>query len=198
MIRADFQENGAPNGFVRYVSKESWLYRREIGDFRLEPACIVLSVANPSDFNRDGVVDVNGIDLFTANRGNADLAFDGNRDGLVNQSDFDALVKVELNTFFGDADLDGEINRGDLVQVFQEDNYEVDMDAGWAQGDWTGDTLRRFRLRVSRRRIRKGPRIAVNAVPEPSSILLPVLGCSCVGFERLNIAFDTRCEIGNQ
>ena len=45
------------------------------------------------------------------------------------------------NTYFGDANLDGEFNSGDFVQVFQRGHYEdtVVGNSGWADGDWNGD-----------------------------------------------------------
>ena len=43
------------------------------------------------------------------------------------------------NTWIGDANLDGEFNSGDMVQVFVGGKYETGEDAGWEEGDWNGD-----------------------------------------------------------
>jgi hypothetical protein len=42
----------------------------------------------------------------------------------------------------GDANLDGVFNTADLVQILQAGKYELDLQAGWAEGDWNRD--RRF------------------------------------------------------
>jgi hypothetical protein len=175
MIRTEVQETGEPNGFVRYVSKESWLYRRELGDFKLEPARIVLSTAKACDFNGDGFIDANDIDLLISNFGPANPSYDLNGDGSVDQFDLNFLVGDKLDTFYGDANLDGEFNSGDFVDVFQAGKYELDVEAGWAQGDWTGDQRfdsGDFVVAFQDGGYETGPRAAVNTVPEPSCVLL--------------------------
>ena len=42
-------------------------------------------------------------------------------------------------TWIGDANLDGEFNSGDFVQVFAAGKYETGDFAGWEEGDFTGD-----------------------------------------------------------
>lgn len=54
--------------------------------------------------------------------------------GLIQRPSLDGF-----NTYLGDANLDGEFNSCDLTTVFQAAKYELDEDAGWAEGDWTGD-----------------------------------------------------------
>lgn len=56
-----------------------------------------------------------------------------------------------------------------MVAVFQAGKYELDMDAGWAEGDWTGD--RRFAWEDMVAAFQDGgyelgARAAVSAVPE--------------------------------
>lgn len=181
MIRTDDPQAGDHNGFVRYASKESRLTRESFGDNRLQSARIVLlGTVDPSDINGDGTVDASDIDWLYANVGAETPAYDLDNDGTVDQSDVDILVAEKLNTFYGDANLDGEFNSGDFVQVFQEGKYEVDVDAGWAQGDWTGDKRfdsSDFVVAFQDGGFEMGPRVALNAVPEPSSVLLSVLGC---------------------
>ena len=45
------------------------------------------------------------------------------------------------NTFFGDANLDGEFNSSDLILVFQSNQYEdgIPRNSSWETGDWNGD-----------------------------------------------------------
>jgi hypothetical protein len=187
MIRTDFQESGEPNGFVRYVSQESWLHRRDIGDFKLEPARIVLTTAEACDFNGDGLIDANDIDLLIANFGPANASYDLNGDGSVDQFDLTFLVNDKLNTYLGDANLDGEFNSSDFVDVFQAGKYELDLEAGWAQGDWTGDQRfdsGDFVAAFQDNGYETGPRAAANSVPEPSCILLLGIALVCLSSVR--------------
>ena len=83
-------------------------------------------------------------------------------------------------TFFGDSNLDGEFNSGDLVAVFQAGEYEngVAANSTWATGDWNGDTEFDTRDLVFAFRdagFEAGTRQQELAVPEPNSLLLSVL-----------------------
>ena len=60
-------------------------------------------------------------------------------DGHVDHQDHRVWVKVLKHTWFGDANLDGEFNSGDMVQVFVLGKYETGEEASWAEGDWNGD-----------------------------------------------------------
>ncbi len=95
------------------------------------------------DFNNDGLLTAADIDtLSTAVRMNStDLQYDLNADQAVNDADREVWVNELKNTYFGDADLDGEFNSADFVAVFQEGQYEdnVPANSGWATGDWNGD-----------------------------------------------------------
>ncbi len=73
------------------------------------------------DLNDDGVLNVTDIDLLsTAVRvGNDDQKFDLNGDGRVDQIDRTVWVEQLRKTWFGDANLDGEFDSEDFVQVFQ-------------------------------------------------------------------------------
>ena len=50
-------------------------------------------------------------------------------------------MEVIGRTFFGDANLDGQFNTGDLIGVFQAGQYEDQLpdNSSWATGDWDGD-----------------------------------------------------------
>lgn len=96
-----------------------------------------------ADLNDDGQADVADINLLhQAVRSNStDLALDVNHDGTVNGTDRTVWVEALLHTFYGDANLDGQFNTSDFVQVFQRGEYEdtIASNSGWDEGDWDGD-----------------------------------------------------------
>ncbi|MCA9196978.1 MAG: hypothetical protein KDA87_05540, partial [Planctomycetales bacterium] len=51
------------------------------------------------------------------------------------------LIHNLHNTYFGDANLDGEFNSQDLVRIFTAGEYEDDIAGNslWLEGDWNGD-----------------------------------------------------------
>lgn len=155
---------------------------RSVGGFRLsmpgsvgEPPQLKLTFRLPGDFNRDGVLDAHDIDLLTA--GANDLIFDLNLDGVIDEIDRDVWVHHLKNTWYGDANLDGEFSSTDFVHVFQRGKYETDQEAGWSEGDWDGDSLFSsgdFVTAFQDGGYERGPRVEVAAVPEPSGVLLLV------------------------
>jgi uncharacterized protein YjbI with pentapeptide repeats len=103
--------------------------------------------------------------------------FDLNADSVVDHDDISVWVKDIKHTYFGDANLDGEFNSNDLVAVFVHGEYEdqVSVNSSWATGDWnadgefdSSDLVRAFQDGG----FEQGPRVAVNAVPEPTSVVL--------------------------
>ncbi len=135
------------------------------------------------DYNESGALDPRDMDLLTAAVGSDDLTFDANGDGSVTPDDRTTWVQQLANTWFGDSNLDGEFNSGDLVAVFATGKYELDEFATWAQGDWNGD--QRFGsgdlvTAFADGGYEVGPRNGVAAVPEPSAVLLLVIGMLCV------------------
>ena len=74
-------------------------------------------------------------DLSAAIRaGDMSPQYDLNGDGQVNDDDRGYWVRDLMTTWFGDANLDGEFNSGDLVAVLASGTYEVDVDSGWEYG----------------------------------------------------------------
>ena len=88
-------------------------------------------------------------------------------------------VKDLKRTWFGDADLDGEFNSNDFVQVFKAGTYETDSEAGWSEGDWNADGVFDsvdFITAFTDGGYEQGPRTGVAAVPEPAGWSLFVIG----------------------
>jgi hypothetical protein len=81
------------------------------------------------------------------------------------------------STYFGDANLDGEFDSGDLVEVFRAGHYEdgVERNSGWSTGDWNGDQefdSGDFVKAFTGGGYERGPRPAAAAVPEPTPFFL--------------------------
>ena len=154
--------------------------------------------ADAGDFNQDGLRDVVDIDLLSAHiRANgSDLAFDLFEDQQITDRDRVSWVKYVNQTWFGDANLDGQFSTDDLVQVIQIGKYEKGLDAGWAEGDWDGDgkfSSNDLVFALSDGGYEQGLRAAVSAVPEPSSgvlilsgLLLPFI--AAVGMRRRGVS----------
>ena len=94
---------------------------------------------NRGDFNADGLINAEDIDQIQTEIGGLEHhpRFDLTSDGVVNQDDLNDLVLNILNTQFGDADLDGDIDRADLNQVGL--NWRRTDVTTWAEGDFNGD-----------------------------------------------------------
>ena len=114
-------------------------------------------------------------------------AYDLNTDLLVNDADITSWVKDLAHTWFGDADLNGEFNSADFVQVFQAGKYETRQGAGWAEGDWNGDgdfDSSDFITAFADGGYEQGPRTDVAAVPEPGAGTLLVMGLAILHRRR--------------
>ena len=94
-----------------------------------------------ADLNGDQRLDAADLALFASGFHSNNLGFDFTRDGLLDQADVTFFVTVMFGIGFGDANLDGLFNSGDLVQVFQVGEYEDDVpgNSTWAEGDWNFD-----------------------------------------------------------
>jgi hypothetical protein len=124
--------------------------------------------------NDDGICDGFDIDLLSlAIREGSELTgfFDVDGDGDVNSADQDTLVRESLQTYFGDANLDGEFTSSDMVQVFEGGKYGLDAYATWANGDWNADLIFDSADLVKAfidGGYERGPRLAAKGVPEPT------------------------------
>ena len=148
---------------------------------------IVVPSSDPTigDFDGNGILDAGDINMLVwkSASGTANLLFDVNGDNQVDRTDVSTWAKDLMNTWIGDANLDGEFNTTDLVSVFQAGKFESGDDAVWTQGDWTGD--HRFGTgdlvaAFQDGGYEQGPRMAINAVPEPASVA-SLLGGVIVG-----------------
>jgi T5SS/PEP-CTERM-associated repeat protein len=131
------------------------------------------------DLDGNGVLDAADINLLSAGirGGSSDPAYDLNGDGSVNSDDRTFWVSDLKNTYMGDSNLDGEFNSSDFVFVFQAGQYEdgVAGNSAWETGDWNGDTefdSSDFVTAFQAGGFEQGPRAAVSAVPEPTSLTL--------------------------
>ena len=153
---------------------------------------LVLTEGGPDgpagDLTGDGSVNGDDIDAIAKAIRDGDSAakFDLDGSGAVDPSDRNFIVNDILNTFFGDADLNGEFNSGDFVTVFTAGLYETGNAAGWATGDWNGDGFfdsGDFVVAFQDGGYETGPKAATAAVPEPANsvlVILAIAGLACL------------------
>jgi hypothetical protein len=142
------------------------------------------AVEPPSgDFDSSGQLDAADINDLTGQvaGGTNPPAYDLNADALVDSADIGVWVKDLYNSWIGDANLDGQFNSGDLVDVLATGTYEADVDSNWSSGDFNGDRRTNSTDLVAALAdggYEAGPRAAVAAVPEPAA---GVLGLMALG-----------------
>ena len=177
-------EDMTPEGLTQFAGDISILnvYSRTLDANEIQAAFQALT-SLPGDFNADGLLDVMDIDqlLSVVRDESNDAKFDLNGDNSVDNTDRDIWVKELRQTWLGDANLDGDFNSTDFVQVFQAGEFEdeVRFNSTWATGDWDGDgdfTTSDFVVAFQDGGYEAGPKPLTTAVPEPSSWLLAVLG----------------------
>jgi hypothetical protein len=102
---------------------------------------IAVSPTLPGDFDEDGDVDDHDIDLLSAEiaAGTHQTRFNLTSDDLVNQADATRLVEGILHTHFGDANLDGFVNRADAAIVTA--NFGWTSGPAWRRGNFNGDAV---------------------------------------------------------
>ena len=151
------------------------------------------AIGPEGDFNGNGELDVEDIDMLTAASasGENNAKFDLTGDGNVDTADVTNWVQDLRNTWAGDSNLDGEFSSSDFVTVFGAGLFEKDEPAVWSQGDWNGDGLFNssdFVAAFSEGGYEKGPR-PLAAVPEPTAIAMvfvSLLGLSSLMRRRVS------------
>jgi lysophospholipase L1-like esterase len=140
---------------------------------------------------RRNVVDVVSVDQLIASmrEGSPATEFDLDQSGTVDADDLRQLIEVELQTWFGDANLDGHFDSRDLVGVFQNGEYQDDLtnNSQWAEGDWDGDgdfAEPDLTLALTDGAYEQGFRRVPIVVPEPSAGSLVLLSLACLAVDR--------------
>ena len=95
----------------------------------------------PADLNRDGRADEDDVTLLCRAYGTNNPSLDLNGDGAIDFLDLGVLIQQHFGTSFGDANLDGIFNSGDLILVFSSGEYEDNLlgNSTWSEGDWNCD-----------------------------------------------------------
>jgi hypothetical protein len=95
----------------------------------------------PGDLDGNGAIAAADFDLLCRGLRSGDDRFDLNRDGRANDEDVRYMVRDLAKTRFGDANVDGAFDTGDLVSLFQIGEFEDEIDGNstWAEGDWNCD-----------------------------------------------------------
>ena len=105
-------------------------------DHRLVFVDFVIGVIG--DLDTDSDVDAEDIDLLYDSFNDSNIRkFDLNEDGDIDPNDVAFQVQSILNTEFGDADLDGDVDGADFLAI----QRGLGTDAGWAGGDFDGSGL---------------------------------------------------------
>ncbi|MFC1757411.1 hypothetical protein ACFL2H_01410 [Planctomycetota bacterium] len=137
------------------------------------------------DFNGNGTIDAGDIDRLSRQVRSEvyESDFDLVEDGQLDTFDHEFWVDSIANTYYGDANLDGEFNSSDFTMVFSAARYETGA-AEWSSGDWNGDGVfdsSDFVVAFKQGGYERGPRRAA-VVPEPTASCLTlfiVLAVSC-------------------
>ncbi len=146
----------------------------------------------PGDVNGSGALDAGDIDSVAGalRTGSTDSKYDLNKDGSVTPADHTYLVETLFKSYIGDSNLDKQFNSADFITVFQVGEYEDTSadNSTWAEGDWNGDAdfdSSDFVAAFQAGGYEAGPRPAVSAVPEPSSVaLMSLAGLALASLRR--------------
>ena len=139
------------------------------------------------DFNHDGTLGTEDIDLLSEaiRESSEDWTFDVTGDGVLDTNDHEHWVTSSdiAGTFFGDANLDGEV----LFEDFLALSAGFGAEGGWAEGDFDGNGHVEFPdfLRLSENFGRSSAVAA--SVPEPSPTMLLIVGLACWRFSQRRV-----------
>ena len=100
-------------------------------------ALLALASSTLGDFNSDGLLTVEDIDLLSeAVAANANQAsFDLTEDGFVDEADRKTWIAELAETYSGDTNLDGNVDFSDFLVL----SSSFGMPGGWAEGDFDGN-----------------------------------------------------------
>ncbi|HMO26744.1 MAG TPA: hypothetical protein PKB10_10785, partial [Tepidisphaeraceae bacterium] len=105
------------------------------------PAVVQTEIRNAvlrrGNLNGDASTNASDIDHLYTLFGTTGWLADLNDNGIVGQGDVNTLVGMVLRTAFGDANLDGVVDKNDLNIL----RLNLNKPGGWAQGDFNGDGL---------------------------------------------------------
>jgi uncharacterized protein YjbI with pentapeptide repeats len=152
------------------------------------------------DFDANDALDADDVDMLAYRIGRrniqtsllSDSAFDVNSDGNIDLEDYRVWVKDLKHTWFGDANLDGEFDSDDLIQVLSARKYEttesvffgdIHNPVIWSEGDWNADhefTTADLVVALADGGYERGPRAAVASVPEPATLATLLVGVIAV------------------
>ncbi|MCA9201255.1 MAG: hypothetical protein KDA87_27125, partial [Planctomycetales bacterium] len=94
------------------------------------------------DFDGDGTLNVSDLELLQSvvRTDQNPRRYDLNVDRIVDEDDVRYWVHEIRDTYFGDANLDGEFNSRDLVEIFVAGEFEdqLELNSTWSTGDWSG------------------------------------------------------------
>ncbi|MEZ6115450.1 MAG: PEP-CTERM sorting domain-containing protein [Pirellulaceae bacterium] len=115
--------------------------------------------------------------------------YDLNADEQVDSQDLDLWVHDLAKTYYGDANLDGQFDSTDLVQIFTFGSYENrSADATWSTGDWNADGFfgsADLVLAFQDGGYDAGPRAdRTAAVPEPSTLIMFLAASTAMFWQR--------------
>ena len=156
----------------------------------------------PGDFDKDGLLTAVDINMLTDEvlAETHSPEYDLDDDSVVNEHDHRIWVRELKHTWFGDADLDGEFQSVDFVQVFVSGKYETGQNAGWSEGDWNGDSVFNsvdFITAFQDGGYEQGPRTDVAAVPEPGGMILLLIGWAPTSDQSTNsLLFGLAADYG--
>ncbi|MEM6332170.1 MAG: PEP-CTERM sorting domain-containing protein [Planctomycetota bacterium] len=148
--------------------------------------------ALPGDFDNDGDVDADDIDLLlTEINGSADPAFDLTGDGITNADDLTELIEVILATRPGDANLDGQVGTPDLAILASNFGTQA---TSWANANFNGlDGVGTPDLAILAASFGFGTTpvsAATPAIPEPATLAITALGA--LGLARRRPSHNVR------
>jgi len=142
------------------------------------------------DFNGNGMLDVSDLEQLRSavSVGGEIATFDVDGDSVLSTEDVKFWLHDLKNSYFGDANLDGEFASSDLVNVFAAGQYEDDIFANstWSTGDWDGDgdfTTSDLVFAFQDGGYEQGPRVSM-VVPEPTGLAGVWLGLAAIACLR--------------